>query len=55
MIEISEKEAQKEPIVNRMDCKNYVKCLVKFGQRCFKSDESEKITCVNCANFEQKC
>lgn len=54
MIEHNKNETKQTPIVNRMDCKNYVKCLVKFGNRCFKSDKNDEISCVNCRSFDKK-
>jgi len=57
MIEIHEKETQKGPIINRMDCKNYRKCLADFSLRAFKNavkNETVCKSCVGCDRYESK-
>lgn len=57
MIKNNEKEAEKGPIVNRSECKNYVKCLEKFSLRnvilCQKFDENAEISCEGCCRYEK--
>lgn len=61
MIEIHEKETVKGPIINRMDCKNYPKCLADFSLRAFKSaakndakNQKNCESCVGCDRYESK-